>query len=440
MNKILVTGIAVILAISTSAGAEAQKSAIIPFPALTLQKAVETAVEHNSRIKDATEQRNRSIEYKKSAISDFFAKAEANYRYTRMRNAPYVLIGGAQIQTAHDRLNHWDVSLVQPVFTGFALSSQYRIAKNNVEIETCEREQTLIDLVQQVKAAFLNALLAEKIRNVTEEQVSALRGHTEDAKKYYDQGIIPHNDLLKSQVALANALQQQEKAKADVILAISRLNLLMATDMNTERTLAERKIGPVFNFNMDALVKEGLKNRPLLKALRLGLENQASAVTLARSDYYPQISLVGMVEQNGEDWAESNNDFSNPHNAAIAFYAKWTFFEWGKTRFRVSGGLHAKNALAERILEVEDGVRLEIQKAYLDLDVSRNNIQTAEQALEQAEENWRITKLQYDQQVVNSTEVLDARAFLTQADTNYYHALYGCMISLSELERAVGRR
>lgn len=37
------------------------------------------------------------------------------------------------------------------------------------------------------------------------------------------------------------------------------------------------------------------------------------------------------------------------------------------------------------------------------------------------------------------TEVLDAGTFLTRAETNYYGALYGYMISLAELERAVGR-
>jgi len=67
-----------------------------------------------------------------------------------------------------------------------------------------------------------------------------------------------------------------------------------------------------------------------------------------------------------------------------------------------------------------------------------NHIQTAQKSLVQAKENWRITNLQYQQQMTTSTEVLDARTFLTQAETNYYGALYGYMISLAELERAVG--
>ena len=95
-------------------------------------------------------------------------------------------------------------------------------------------------------------------------------------------------------------------------------------------------------------------------------------------------------------------------------------------------------ALLSRIKGIKDRVSLEVKEAFLNLGVARKNIFTAKQSLAQARENWRISNLQYIQQVATSTEVLDARTFLTQADTNYYNALYGYMIFLSRLERSVG--
>ena len=82
----------------------------------------------------------------------------------------------------------------------------------------------------------------------------------------------------------------------------------------------------------------------------------------------------------------------------------------------------------------------EIQSAYLDCQVALKNIETAEKALAQAHENWRITDLQYQQQAATSTDVLDARAFLTQADSNYYRAVYGYLDAVAGLERAVGEK
>jgi outer membrane protein TolC len=59
--------------------------------------------------------------------------------------------------------------------------------------------------------------------------------------------------------------------------------------------------------------------------------------------------------------------------------------------------------------------------------------------VEQAREHFRITEHLYREQVVNSTEVLDARTALTQAETNYFEALYGCLNATADLERAIGR-
>jgi len=81
-----------------------------------------------------------------------------------------------------------------------------------------------------------------------------------------------------------------------------------------------------------------------------------------------------------------------------------------------------------------------VKSAFVNLKVAEKNIQTAKESLTHAKENLRITNLQYQQQITTSTEVLDARTFLTQAETNYYSALYGYMMSMAELERAIGRK
>lgn len=151
-----------------------------------------------------------------------------------------------------------------------------------------------------------------------------------------------------------------------------------------------------------------------------------------------KLLMVGSYEQKGDNPEASNNDYSNSYNASVTMQAKWKFFEWGKTRANVRKYIHEKLSLVEKLKGVEDDIRLEVKNALLTLEVSKRNIRTAEESLTQARENWRITNLQYQQQMTTSTEVLDARTFLTQAETNYYSALYGYMISDADLKRAVG--
>ena len=407
---------------------------------LTLNKAVEMALHNNTIIRQAIENQKAAIEEQKSARADFLPKASAAYSYTRVKDSPYMKTDGTQTDIADNDQYHWDLTLSQPIFTGLALSTKYKMAKLGIDIKDAEKEQAVLDVVKQVKSAYFNILLTKKFLLVSDEAVNQLESHVRDAEKFYEQGMIPYNDLLRSKVALADALQHRVRAESNVEMAISAFNTLLQIDLN-RKTNVEDILGITpFPYDLDTLINEAMEKRPELRTLRFAIKNSGYAVTLAQSSYYPEVGLVGSYEQNGDNPSATENDFGNTHNASVTLQATWIFFEWGKTMAEVNKYRRNKSSLAEKLKGIEDSIKLEVKSAFLDLKVAEKNIQTAKKSLVQAEENWRITNLQYQQQMITSTEVLDARTFLTQAETNYYGALYGYMIALAELERAAGNR
>ncbi|NVM20445.1 MAG: TolC family protein [Desulfobacterales bacterium] len=409
----------------------------VPF---TLQRAIEIAIANNTLIREAIENQKAAIAGRKSAVADFLPKASATYSYTGLKETPYMKTGGVERVIGDKDQYHWDVTLSQPLFTGFALSTKYKMAKLGIDIKIAEKEQAVLDVVKQVKAAYFNILLTKKFLLVADEAVRQLKSHVSDAEKFYEQGMIPYNDLLKSKVALADATQNRVRSESNVEMAISAFNTLLQIDLNRKTDVEDILDITPCAYDLGSLIKEAMENRPELKGLRLAIENSDHAVRLARSSYYPQVALVGRYEQNGHNPEATENDFGNWHNSSITAQATWIFFEWGKTRADVGKYRRQKRSLAEKLKRIEDSIKLEVKNAFLDLKVAEKNIQTAKESLAQAKENWRITNLQYQQQMTTSSEVLDARTFSNQTETNYYSALYGYMISLAELERAAGRR
>ena len=406
---------------------------------LTLDKAIKTALANNTLIREAIEKQKAAVEEKNSAKADFFPKAFASYSYTNLKEKPYTIFGGSEIPMGNKDNYHWDVSLVQPIFTGFALSTIHKMAKLGVDLREMEKKRAILDITRQVKVAYFNILLAKKFFAVADEAVKNLESHVRDAQLFYDQEMIPYNDLLKPKVALANAVQNRARAETNVDMAVSSLNTLLRLDLNKKTEVEDvSRITPL-SYDLKDLTGEAVRNRPELRALQIALQNADNAVRLARSSYYPEVSLIGNYEQKGDNPGANNNDYGNRYNASATMQARWKFFEWGKTKADVKKYLHEKKALTEKLKGSRDGIELETKNAFLNLQVSRKNIRTAEESLGQAKENYRITNLQYQQQITTSTEVLDARTFLSQAETNYYGALYGYMISEAELERAVGR-
>jgi len=406
---------------------------------LTLEMSIETAIKSNTSIKRELERLKAAGEEVKKAFAEFLPRFSLNGNYTRLNDDPYVIYSGQSFPISEKDNYQWDVTVTQPLFTGFALKNRHKIAKTGVDIERALIDQTVVEVVKEVKVAYFRILLAQKYLMVAEEAVKQLQSHADDADKFYRYGIIPYNDLLRSVVALADAKQIRVRVESNVKLAVSVFNTVLRLDINEKTGVEDILEFTSFDYILDEAIKTALRQRHELKALRLTLKRADHEIKLARSQYYPQISLAGNYHRAGEDVDASKNDFGNSHNESIMVLVDWPFFEWGKTRADVSKYWYEKQALEEELTGAEDKIKLEVKKAYLDLVVAQRNIETARKSLNQAEENYRITNLQYQQQITTSTEVLDARTLLTQAQTNYYSALYGYNIAQAELERAMGK-
>lgn len=405
-----------------------------------LVTAIQTALVNNPAIKEAEEREKSAGETLKSSRADFLPKASANYSYTHLEDEPFQRVGGQKAIVGDTDNYHWDVTLVQPLFTGFGLSSRYKMSKADVEIGRLGLEMARQDVIRDVKTAYFEALLASRIEKVAVDKVKTLESQEKDSQGFFDNGIIPKNDLLKSKIAKASAVQELEKARADARIALSRLSLIMGNPLDAELTLESLEPQVSTQGDMGFLIDEGLKNRPELRIMARNLEKYDRSIRLKQSAYYPDLSLVGRYEQNGDDPGARENDFTNDHNSSVSVQARWTFFEWGKSRADVAGSRYDRTSFAQKIRGAEDQVRLEIKREYLNVSVWEKNITTAKEALDQAQENFRITKFQYLQHVTTATEVLDAQTYLSGAETGYYKALYGYMIARARLDRAVGRK
>ena len=413
---------------------------------LNLDEAIKTAILNNPTIKEAREKIYSAYAQKMSAFSDFLPRAAFSYNYTRLNEAPSITLPegipffpAGEIAMGTENNFTWNLTLSQPVFTGFGLLSQYELKKLNIETTEFQKKTDLLNLVRDVRRAYFNLLLSGKVRLVTEETVVNLQSHENDAEQFYTQGMIPYNDLLKAKVALANAVQENERAGAVYKIAEAALNILLNQDVN-------RKIMPedIFmiswvSFQLSDLLHEAVENRPELVLINLAVKQMDQAIRGVKSAYYPQVSVIGRYQQTGDNISATENDFGEVDSATLSLQADWSLFKGGKTRHETARYRHDKIALMKQYESAENGIQLEIKNVYENLLVSEKNIVTAQESLAQAEENWRITTLQYKEQIATSTDVLDARTFLSQAELNYYRALYGYMMSIADLDRAVGK-
>ena len=427
---------------------------------LCLEEAVRMARQNNPLIREAKARSQASVAEHQAMRADLFPKAAVGYSYARLKETPfmyftrttvsphpavapaYVVTGSERIEAATGPQDnfHWEARLSQPLFTGFALTTRVKMARLGVEIGEVEAAQAVDDVVKQAKLAYFDVLLTRRFMETARSAEATLEAHVKDAASFFEQGLIPYNDLLQSQVALADAVQRRTQAEAGGQMAVAALNTVLGLALEAETDVVPVDEAPPVPPALESLIQAAERHRPELRYLDLSLSRLDAAARLAGSAFYPSVALVGLYEQDGDNLRATQNDFRNSYNATVAVQAEWTFFEWGKTRAEVARVKREHEALAAKTDGVRDSIRLEVKNARVNLTVALANIETARAALAQADENLRITRLRYRQQVAPSTEVLDANTAQNQAENNFHAARYSALKAAAELERAVGGR
>ena len=407
---------------------------------LTIDDAVREALENNPLIQRDMDYRQAAAFGEREARADFFPRLSSAYTYQNLAEPPYVNIMGNQVVTNSRDQHHWEVALSQPLFSGFAISARHRLAELGLETRELELQQTRQAVILQVSQRCFDLLMAERTLKVAGSSEAALAAHEGDVRKFHENGLVPLNDLLKAQVARADALQQRHRAEAGIRNVRSALCLLMGRDYGCDIEIADISPSMPQSPTLTAQVEQALKARPEVAVLEQSIQAKQNEKVLAKSEYYPRIDLMGKYQQDGDDLGATSNDYSNQYNASLGVQAHWTFFEFGKTRARSAKINAEQRALMQALEQIQDDIRLQVIQARLDLDVAARNIESAQTALDQAREHWRITNLLYQQQLTTSTEVLDARSYLDRAESAYFEARYGYGTASARLTWAMGEQ
>jgi outer membrane protein len=405
----------------------------------TLDESIETALKQSVLIHAAQEGVLGAEAQKKEAFTGFLPKLNTSYSYTWLNREPYMLIPPTPPIRVGTQDNYtWAVEAKQPLFAGGGILANYEASKIGHDISRMDEATATQDIIQEVKVSFFNILKAEKLLGVARQSLEQLQAHRHVAQNFFDVGLIPRNELLQSEVQVANGEQSLIRAENGVELAKSKFNTVLRRNINDPVQVEDILTYRPYDLNIDDCIKSAMENRPEIKSQALKVEQAKSLVKLARSDFYPTVSAVGHYERVGDTPGVSGTAFKDAESWYVMGVASWTFWEWGKTKNRVDASRSKENQSIDLLNNARDQITLEVKNAYLLMRESEKQVMVAQKTIEQAQENFRINQERYREKVATSTDVLDAQTLLTRAKSDHANALSEYHISHARLERAMG--
>ena len=400
---------------------------------ITLKDCIKLSLDKSPRMASA----NKAVEGADWAINKafkgFLPTATVNYNVVHLDNIPRS--SGVKVGTR----DVWELELTvsQPIFSGFKILTNYKMAQLGLDVAKISREQTRLDLVLSVKQAYFHLLQAEKGLEVADQSVKQLQEHLDVARSFYEVGMEPKNHVLEADVKLAEAVQSQLLAEHQINLARANLNTLLRRDMDAPLSLRDALTHKPYSRNLDQCLKQALDLRPEMANAKKNIELSEKAVTMAKGDYYPTVAVAYVNSKKSESAFLTEDDYNEPNQWYLYGEAEWTF-EWGKTYDAVQIANVDLDTYKNALIQVTDGIKLEVKQSYLDLEAADKVLAVTSKAVEQAEESYRMSTERYKEQVATATEVTDAETLLTSTRYNYYNALANYNIATAGLERAMG--
>jgi outer membrane protein TolC len=410
----------------------------------TLRQTIEAALEVNLELLKSIDEIDAATANKNAATTEFFPTLNARYGYIRRDNPTRQTLGtGAgqvDVLVNPEKEYNFVTSFSQPIFTGFALYNQYKIADLGLDIAEYGERLTRQNIILDAKNAYYLILKAQKLLEVADDTVELITAQKEVAENMYQVGMSPLNDLLQSQVQLANAKQAFITAKNNLDITKAQFNTLLRRPVNSAVNVVDLLNYTPWEHDIDYCLS-------LAEELRLEIEVADLEVQIAEKDYklsqrnfFPTVNLTGTWTMRGTDWdVDGGEGIADKDFWDIRATATWDFWRWGRTRYGVKEKLSRLSQAKLRKKQILDNIDLEVKEAYLRTQEAQKNITTIEKAIEQAKENLRITEERYKEQVSTTTDVLVAQTLFTETMTNYYNALYDFKIAKAILYRALGQ-
>jgi outer membrane protein TolC len=394
-------------------------------------------------------EKNKSIGISKSKIDISNAKVKEvntqllpslkfNVNYTRLSEIdPFTIMG---MTVSPSVLNNYTTKLTlsQPLFTGFRLKSNLEMMEYNALATEKDFKKDRTQLIYDIKNAYWNYYKAIEVKKVVVQNIEQISIHLSDIENLFKHGLTTNNEVLKVKVQLSNAELNSIDADNNIQMAMMSLNNLLGLPINTEiepKTIAEAKKTDIPD--LDNLVKKAIDNRSEIKGMEYRIKSTESAIKLAKSGWYPQISLM------------ANYYYSRPNSRIFPtkdeFKGTWDLgvnlsfdiWNWKITSYQTEQSKVSLEQTKLSMGQIQDGIVLEVNQSYLTAVKNLEKIKITEQTVSQATENMRVTYEKFKSGLVLNSDVIDAEVSLFQANINYTTSLVDYILSLTKLEKAI---
>jgi outer membrane protein TolC len=322
-----------------------------------------------------------------------------------------------------------------PVYQGGQITNGVELAKLRTRLQENSLALTRNDLLANTVNAYNKLLQTAKLKEASQASLRALEEQRNNAQLLLEVGRIARVDLLKIDVQLANEKQRFLSLDEAEKTLTATLRFLMGRQADTSLgalTPVDALTLPNIEADFTSALNAARMNRPEYLTARAGVDEAELNRKIAGGKMLPTVNaFAGYLDQYGFRPYYHEGNWLAGANLSIPLFDRSLYADYKREKI-------LKSRAEQRLLSVENQMRLDIQIAISSLEESRNRVATAEKAIAQADESFRIEQEKNKSGAGVVSDLLLAQAADITAAANYTQALFDYNAAVVAWRRATG--
>ena len=412
---------------------------------ITLKEAINLSIKNSKQLKGSRSRIEEATAALKEAVDRKLPEATVSGSYLRINN-PNINVkiksgnnssgttGSSQSSGKPSSAAYGLLNASLPIYSGFRIrygieSSRYLEEAAKLDADN-DREAVVLNTIN----AFDNLYKSRAAVDLVKESREGSRQRVKDFYSLEKNGILPRNDLLKAQLQESNTELSLLDAENNWKLANINMNLMLGLPDTTVLTVNETDLQSIAVQlrPVEEYVQLSMQNRKDIASLGLRKKAASTGVKAAKGGSYPSIALTG-----GYVAADIPNIFTVTNAVNIGVGVQYSLSSlWKNSQVDQAKAREKQVEASEEILN--DNIRLEVNQAYQNYLLSRKKIDVYQTAIAQAEENYKIVRNKFQNQLATTTDLLDADVAQLQARLNSAFAKADASVAFTKLLQTAG--
>lgn len=323
------------------------------------------------------------------------------------------------------------ISVMEPLYAGGKISTAYEMSKLGVNMATENIRLTESEVIVKTHEAYYQAVKAKELGEVARSYKTLLDELKKNVEGAFRHGMSTRNDIMKVQVKQNEAELSIQKADNGYQLAKMNLCHIIGLPLNSEVEVGQTDPSANVSIPMDMGV------RPEHAILDNKTELARQQVKLTKSDYLPNVA-VGATYSYANGGELAGKKLINNGSASVGVVVKMPLDLFGGGTNKVRSAKAAYQIAQMEQQDFDEQMQLEWAQCKNLFDEAQTEVRLCQTALEQAAENMRLSKQQYEVGFEPLSDYLETQASWQQCSANLVNARCQMQLAQVRLLKAAG--